>query len=125
MTPPPGDDLPPPTTNLIQEPVADAKPDASQYFAGAVMMFFVVVVDGFVVSTLWRWFAVPMGVPRITLGAGMAASLLRAYFAAKRKNDGDRRTTADMALGARASLTRAISSGLFVLAFASLARLLT
>lgn len=46
----------------------------------------------FVVSTLWRWFAVPLGAPAI--GVGAAGGLLLVFYMVRRRNTIEKTSTA-------------------------------
>lgn len=111
-------------TNHVAEPDTNGKPDAVKYLTTLIVIFFVVVVDGFVVMTIWRWFAVPMGARSMPLGAGMGAALVPLYFRMRRKS-ADGPVEGDPVRAALKPLLRSVLSALWVLGFALLARKLT
>ncbi len=113
-------------TNHVAKPDADSVEhfDAVKYLTTLIVIFFVIVVDGFVVMTLWRWFAVPMGARSMPLGTGMGAALVPLYFRMRRKS-ADGPVEGDPVRAALKPLLRSVLTALWVLGFALLARKLT
>ena len=54
----------------------------SQFFSGAIAWVLLIILDGFVLMTLWLWFVVPLGPPAITIGHALGLSLMLALATA-------------------------------------------